>query len=86
MIPLFVAIQYFTRSDHRLGLWLPLFLVWLLLLPVALLLLPFFVIGCLIARMNPWSVFKTGWQVLSGLAGTHVEVECEQRRFLVRVI
>lgn len=86
MIPLFVVVRYFTRSQRHFGLWLPLFVVWLLLLPLALLLLPLFAIGCLIARMNPWRVFKTGWQVLSGLAGTHAEVEYGQRRFLVRVI
>lgn len=86
MIPSFVVVRYFTRSKRHLGLWLPLFLVWLLLLPLALLLLPLFAIGCLIARMNPWRVFKTGWQFMSGLAGTHVEVEYERRKFLVRVI
>jgi hypothetical protein len=86
MIPLFVVVKYLTRGKRHFGLWIPLFLMWLLLLPLALLLLPLFVIGCLIARMNPWQVSKTGWQLLSGLSGTHVEGEYERRGFLVRVI
>ena len=86
MIPLFAVIRFRTRRHRQLGLWLPLFLVWLLLLPVALLLLPFFVIACLVARMNPWRVFSTGWQVISGLTGTHIEVEHAQTRVLIRIV
>ena len=86
MIPLFVVIRLRTRGRRHFGLWLPLFLAWLLLLPLALVLLPFFVIGCLLARMNPWRTFVTGWQVLCGLTGTHLEVEHAERKFLLRII
>jgi len=85
MIPLFVVIRI-RNARHRFGLWLPLFLVWLLLLPVVVLLLPFFVIACLIARMNPLRVFATGWRLLSGLAGTHIEIEKQQEKVLLRII
>jgi len=87
MIPLFAVIRI-RNARHRLGLWVPLFLLWLLLLPLLLVLLPFFVIACLIARMNPLRACVTGWQVLSGLPGTHIEIEKQrsQGKVLVRII
>lgn len=85
MIPLFAVIRIRT-ARHRFGLWLPLFLLWLLLLPLVLVLLPLFVIASLIARMNPLRVLLTGWRVLSGLAGTHIEIEKHQERVLLRII
>jgi hypothetical protein len=85
MIPLFAILRVHTSRRRRFGLWLPLFLLWLLLLSLALLLLPIFVIGCLIARMNPWRVFIAGWQVLTGLRGTHIEFEQAQSKVLLRI-
>jgi len=86
MIPLFVVIRI-RNARHRFGLWLPLFLVWLLL-PLVLLLLPVFVIACLMARANPFRFLVRGWQLLSGLAGTHIEIEKQQQqeRILLRII
>jgi hypothetical protein len=43
------------------------------------------VIGCIIARMNPWRVFVAGWQLLTGLRGTHIEFEQEQNKVLLRI-
>jgi hypothetical protein len=71
---------------RKFGLWLPLFLLWLLLLPLALLLLPFFVIGCLVARMNPWRVFIAAWQLITGLRGTHIEFEQAKSKVLLRIM
>ena len=84
MIPLFVVIRVHT-GGRRFGLWVPLFLAWLLLLPLVLVLLPFVVIGCLLARMNPWRLLKTGWQLLTGLNGTNVEVQHGERQVQVRM-
>ena len=85
MIPLFVILRIHAHGHRKFGLWLPLFLVWLLLLPLAILLLAIFVIGCIIARMNPWRVFVAGWQLLTGLRGTHIEFEQEQNKVLLRI-
>jgi len=85
MIPLFVVIRWHT-GRRQWGVWLPLFLAWLLLLPVLLVLLPFFVIGCLLARMNPWRLTVTGWELVTGLRGTNIELQHGERQFQVRMI
>jgi hypothetical protein len=87
MIPMFIVIRI-RNSRHKFGLWVPIFLLWLLLLPLVLVLLPFFVIGCLIVRVNPWRACVAGWQLLTGLAGTHVHIDKEQaqEKVLVRII
>lgn len=86
MIPLFAILRLHTRRHRQFGLWLPLFLVWLLLLPLVLVLLPFFVIACLAVRMNPWRIFITAWQVITGLAGALVEIEHGKVRVVVRIM
>jgi len=86
MIPLVIVMRLRTRRQRQFGLWLPLFLVWLLLLPLVLVLLPFFVIGCLIARMNPWRVFVTGWQIIAGLRGTHIEFEHGRQAVMLHIV
>jgi uncharacterized integral membrane protein len=85
MIPLFAVIRWNT-GRRQLGLWLPLFLAWLLLLPLLLVLLPFFVIGCLLARMNPWRLIVTGWQLVTGLRGANIELQHGEKMFQVRMI
>jgi hypothetical protein len=54
---------------------IPLFLVWLLVLPIVILLSPVILIGCMIAEQNPLTVFSLFWEILSGVAGTQVEVD-----------
>ena len=87
MIPLFIVIRI-RNARHKFGLWVPIFLLWLLLLPLVLVLLPFAVIACLIIRINPLRVCRTGWQLLNALAGTHVQIDKEQQqeKVLVRII
>jgi len=85
MIPLFAVVRWHT-GRRQLGMWLPLFLAWLLLLPLLLVLSPFFVIGCLLARMNPLRMTATCWQVVTGLRGTNIELQHGERHFQVRMI
>jgi hypothetical protein len=86
MIPLIVFIKWRTRTQRRFGIWLPLFLLWLALLPIVLLLLPFFVIACLLARMNPFRLFVAGWRLLAGLPGTRIEFEHQHHMVLLRIV
>ena len=61
-------------GDHRtLRLWLPLFLLWPLMLPLA-------AAGPLLAR--PYAA----WQFVSGLRGTHIEVDSPGFTFRIRFI
>ena len=86
MIPLFAVIGFRTRRNHIFRLWFPLFLAWLLLLPLVLLLLPVFLVACLVGRVNPLRALSTGWQVLTGLKGTHIEVDDSKTLILVRIV
>ena len=101
MIPLFAVIRISTRKDSekeserlrqgkrprsgRLGLWVPLFLVWLLLLPFVLVLLPLAVLALIVIRVNPFRALATFWQILSGLTGTNIEVDAPDAMVLVRI-
>lgn len=86
MIPMIAVIGFRTGGRHDFKLWLPVFLIWLLLLPLVLLLLPFAILALLALRMSPWRTIAAGWQLLAGLAGTHIEVQDPQHYVLIRMI
>lgn len=86
MIPILAVLRISTRRDRFFRIWIPIFLVWLLLLPLVLVLLPLFLIACLALGVNPLRAIAAGWQVLSGLAGTHIEVRDQGHYVLVRII
>lgn len=85
MIPLMLVLGFRTYRRRGVRLWIPLFLVWLLLLPLVLVLLPLACIALAIMRINPFRVIATGWQILAGLKGTHVEVEDGNALILIRI-
>jgi hypothetical protein len=70
---------------ERLGLWVPLFLIWLLLLPLVLVLLPLAMLALLVLRVNPFRALAAFWQTLAGLTGTHVEVNAPDALVYVRI-
>lgn len=85
MIPLMlvVGIRSYNRRGFRL--WIPLFLVWLLLLPLVLVLLPLAILVLLLVRVNPFRALLTGWQILTGLKGTHIEIQDGKALLLIRI-
>lgn len=97
MIPLFAVIRISRKKDakkkdpsrhggsERLRLWLPLFLIWLLLLPLVLVLLPLAALALLILQVNPFRAFAVFWQTLTGLTGTHIEVNGPDALVYVRI-
>ena len=86
MIPMIAVLGISTRRNRIFRIWIPIFLIWLLLLPLVLVLLPFFFIACLVIRVNPLRAIAGGWQLLGGLAGTHIEVRDPQHYLLLRII
>lgn len=70
---------------RRLRLWIPLFLIWLLLLPLVLVLLPLAMLALLILNINPFGALAAFWQTLSGLTGTHIEVNAPDALVYVRI-
>jgi hypothetical protein len=97
MIPLFAIIRVSQLKEsrqagrrtrdvpQRLRLWIPLFLIWLLLLPFLLLLLPLAMLALLVVRVNPFRALAALWQTLSGLTGTHIEVNAPDASVYVRI-
>lgn len=71
--PLVARVRF---EGHRLGLWIPLFLVWLLL---AALLLPFLVVFVVVALFAPprwrlWPLAGGAWRVFCETRGTRIEL------------
>jgi uncharacterized membrane protein len=85
MIPVLAVVCVRTERSHRFRLWLPLFLVWLLLLPLVLVLMPISLVACLVIGINPFRALTIGWQFVTGLTGTHVEVENGKSQILVHI-
>jgi hypothetical protein len=83
MIPCLAVVRIGRRGVR---LWLPLFLLWPLMLPFAAVL----AVTCLIMA---WAygiavagALRTGWQLVSGWRGMHVEVDSPEVTFQVRFI
>jgi hypothetical protein len=86
MIPFFAVIGIRPSGRHRFRLWIPLFILWLLLLPLVLVLLPIAFIVLAAVQVNPFRAIATGWQIMAGLRGTHVEVNDGSTHVLVKML
>jgi hypothetical protein len=86
VIPFFAVVRIEPRRGRRIRLWLPLFLVWLLLVVLGLLLSPLILIGCLIARLNPFGVIWSLVGVFVALSGVNIEITSPDANVLVRVV
>ncbi|HEY6352048.1 MAG TPA: hypothetical protein VI636_21850 [Candidatus Angelobacter sp.] len=84
MIPLMLVVGFRTYKGRGLRLWVPLFLVWLLLLPLVLVLLPLAFLALAFLRVNPLRAVQTGWQLLTGLKGTRIEIQDGNALLLIR--
>ncbi len=74
MIPFVAVVSLRNRESHTFRLWIPLFLMWLLLVPLVVLFSPLILIACLLCQVNPFRMFSVGWQILSALKDTKVEL------------
>jgi hypothetical protein len=74
MIPVLASVRLRRAEGRCLRFWVPLVLVWLLLLPFVVLLLPVLVVACLATAVNPLRALWIGWQILTALGGTRVEI------------
>jgi hypothetical protein len=86
MIPMLLRVRIHTRKGERLRLWLPLFLVWLLVLLFSPLLLLVLVVGALVARLRPWAMLKSCWEIVNSLRGLDVDVQSDEADVLVQVL
>lgn len=64
-----------TPREHRLGLWIPLFLVWLILLPLVLVLFPVVAIVGIFVGLDAVGLYGTAWRIITSLRRTWVEVK-----------
>ena len=63
-----------TPREHRLWLWVPLFLVWLILLPLLLVLFPLVAFACVFIGVDAVELYRTAWRIISSLRKTLVDV------------
>lgn len=66
---------------QRVGLWLPLFLLW----PLALLLAPLVLVFGLFSR-KPLRFWIEGWRFTCALRGTLIEVEQPGQRIKIKIV
>ncbi|HWA04139.1 MAG TPA: hypothetical protein VG819_11510 [Rhizomicrobium sp.] len=83
MIPMLAVLRIERAGHPRVRLWLPLFVLWLLALPVLLVTLPVVALILAAGRENPLPLFAAYWDLLSAVAGSHVEMR--GRRGIVHV-
>jgi hypothetical protein len=80
MIPMIMRIHIVEENKKKVGLILPLFLVWLLILPFIIILTPFILLACLILWPSGYGKTILGvgpafFAVLSALSNLHIQVE-----------
>ena len=85
MIAVLAGLRFGVGSRRSPRIWIPLPLVWLLLLPLAIPLLPLSVAACVICSIPPVRALGALWQILSGLGGTHIEVDAPGVSILITV-
>ena len=86
MTPNIAVIEIHAPHWHMPRLWIPLFLFWI---PVVLLSPIFFLVlvgVAIAARTNIWRLIAVFWGILCGLPGTHVHVQADETRVLVRIL
>ncbi len=86
MIPCLAMVRIGRRRGRDIRLWVPLVLLWLPLLPFAVVLA---VAGLVVAKaygVAPARALRTGWQLVSGWRGMHIEVDSPEAAFQVRFI
>ena len=86
MIPVWATVRVRSPGMRPLRLWLPLFLVWILLSPLIVLAVLVVVLAGPVFRVNPFALLAGVYRLLSGLAGTLVEIEAPDASVLVRVL
>jgi hypothetical protein len=80
MIPWLMRLNISHRDQHRINLWLPLFLLWPFVALFFLFLLPFAVMAAFILRIFDFDIRIFGlisalWSLLSSLRGLSVKVD-----------
>ena len=81
MIPFAAEIHIRSRRQRQFHLWIPLPVLWILLFPFVVLSLPLFVIGCLIANLDPFRGIAAVWRILTSLADTELAVDYPDHSF-----
>lgn len=88
MIPLILRIHIVERQKKKIGLIIPLFLVWLLLLPFAIILTPLVLLAALIGWPSDYgkTIISAGpalLAVLCALSDLRVQVEGDENKVLI---
>ncbi|HEU5350473.1 MAG TPA: hypothetical protein VFU55_02680 [Terracidiphilus sp.] len=86
MTPNLAYVRVEWHGGRRIGLWLPLFLLWIpvvLLSPVIVLVVAAVSVGC---RVNAWRALAAFWGLVVSLPGTDVRVVADGNRVTVKIL
>jgi hypothetical protein len=88
MIPMIMRIHIVEANKKKVGLILPLFLIWILLLPFVILLTPFVLLSALILWPSGYgkSLLRAGpamYRVIAALSDLHIDVQGKADKTLI---
>ena len=86
MIPCLATVRLGGHRRRGIRLWLPLFLLWPLILPFAVVLAVAAPVVARVYGVAAAGALRTGWQLVSGWRGMHIEVDSPEVAFQVRFI
>jgi cadmium resistance protein CadD (predicted permease) len=86
MIPSIAIVRVQNPGSRRIGIWLPLFLLWIPAILVAPLILFVLLVVCVAMRISFLQSVAVFWGILCSLPGTHVHVRAEGTQVLVRIL
>jgi hypothetical protein len=80
----YVCVEW--HGSRRIGLWLPLFLLWIPLVLLSPLIVLVVVAVCAVGRVNAWRALVAFWALIVSLPGTDVRVSADGNRVTVRIL
>ena len=88
VVPMIMRIHIVEANKKKVGLILPLFLIWLLLLPLVILLTPFVLLAALISWPSGYgkTLLRAGpaiYAVVAALSDLHIDVEGKAEKTLI---
>ena len=86
MTPNFAVVAIETPGWRMPRIWVPLFLLWIPILLLSPLIFLVLVAIAIATRNNIWRLISVFWGIASGLPGTHVHVDTQEARVLVRLL
>lgn len=86
MTPNLAYVRVEWPRGRRIGVWLPLFLLWIPLVLLSPLIVLVVVAVCAAGRVNAWKALAAFWALVVSLPGTDVRMVADGSRVVVRIL